>query len=92
MLSKTKLFAALAEIAPDLFADALKAGLKAKGISNETYGRKSMIYIGCQTPERRKQIEAALTTKGFKVNHGYYPGSANAEIQVSYFKGWHHAE
>jgi hypothetical protein len=86
MLSKTKLFLALAEVAPDRWPTAPKS------MQNETYGRKSMIYVSCGTPERRKQIEAALTAKGFKVNTGYWSGSATTEVQVSYFKGWHHNE
>lgn len=92
MLSKTALFAALAEIAPDLFADAPKKGLQAKGVADETFGRKSMIYIGCQTPERRKQIEAALAPKGFEVDTTYWPGSSTTCVQVAYFKGRHHDE
>jgi len=86
MLSKTKLFATLAEIAPDRWPTAPKT------MGNETYGRKSMIYVSCGTPERRKQIEAALAAKGFRVHGDYHPGSAVAEVQVSYFKGWHHDE
>ena len=66
----------------------------AKGfsLSDETYGRKSFVYI--QTPDKpgRKRLERFLAGKGFKINTDYWPKSSTAEVQVSYFKGWHHDE
>ena len=61
--------------------------LKAKGVSNETYGRKSCIYVNCGVPLVRDQVELYLTMRGFKVNRNYDRDGAWAEINVSYFKG-----
>lgn len=61
--------------------------LNAKGISNETYGRKSCIYVNCGESEVRKQVELYLTARGFKVNRNYDQDGARIEVQVSYFKG-----
>ncbi len=62
-------------------------GLDADGISNETYGRKSCIYVDAKTPETRRKLESDLIVLGFIVNKDYWPGSASAEVYVSYFKG-----
>ena len=62
-------------------------GLKAPGISNETYGRKSCIYVHCTTPGERMNLEGFLMGRGFKVNRDYDFGGSSSEIQVSYFKG-----
>ena len=62
-------------------------GLKAKGISDETYGKKSMIYIGTKSPAERKELETFLKSKGVKVHTDYNPGKSTAEVQVTYFKG-----
>ena len=61
--------------------------LKAKGISNETYGKKSCIYVNCGEPDVRQQVDLYLTARGFKVNRNYDLGGARTEVQVSYFKG-----
>ena len=61
--------------------------LNAKGVSNETYGRKSCIYVHCATPLERMNLEGFLTVRGFKVNRDYAFGDSSSEIQVSYFKG-----
>ena len=61
--------------------------LKAKGISNETYGKKSCIYVNCGEPDVRRQVESFLSTRGFKVNRNYDLGGTCAEVTVSYFKG-----
>lgn len=63
-------------------------GLKAPGVSDETYGRKSMIYIASKDNAARKQLEVFLSDKGFTVNRDYHPGSKVAEVQVSYYKGY----
>ena len=57
-------------------------------MGNETYGRKSMVYIQWATMAERKEMERALTNEGFKVNH-YSPAATCTEVQVSYFKGYH---
>jgi hypothetical protein len=61
--------------------------LRAKGVSDETYGKKSMIYVTSKTPAQRKELEAFLKSKGVKIHPDYDPGKATSEIQVSYFKG-----
>lgn len=58
-------------------------------IGDETYGSKSMLYITCPTIEKRHELETYLSNAGVKVNRKYWPGSSVAEIQVSYFKGYH---
>jgi hypothetical protein len=62
---------------------------KVTQLRNETYGRKSMIYLDAPTPSDRQGWERALEREGFKVHRSYWPGSATLEVQVSYFKGWH---
>jgi hypothetical protein len=84
MKSKKHLFVAL-----DTFFKTdkyTKNGLKAVG--NETYGRESMIYVGAGTSDSRRSLERFLIAEGFKVNTGYFPGSARVEVQVSYFRGY----
>ena len=61
--------------------------LNAKGVSNETYGKKSCIYVNCGVPLVREQVDLYLTARGFKVNRNYGPGGSRIEVQVSYFKG-----
>lgn len=62
-------------------------GLNAKGVSNETYGRKSCIYFNARDKETRRNLEAFLAIKGYKVNRDYDRDGALIEVQVSYFKG-----
>ena len=61
--------------------------LNAKGVSNETYGKKSCIYVNCGVPLVREQVDLYLTARGFKVNRNYGLGGSRTEVQVSYFKG-----
>jgi hypothetical protein len=61
--------------------------LNAKGISNETYGRKSCIYINCGFTDSRRELENFLTAHGFKVNRDYDRGGVRTEVTVSYFRG-----
>jgi hypothetical protein len=60
---------------------------KLKAVRNETYGKKSCIYIDAGTPMLRRKLEGFLKKDGFKVCTDYWPGSATAEVQVSYFRG-----
>jgi hypothetical protein len=85
MKSKKQLFVDLSIYFGD--PEFAEKGLQAKGISNETYGRKSCIYINCGTPEERKNIDGFLAARGYKVNRNYNPGGPRTEVQVSYFKG-----
>ena len=86
--SKKNLFDFLATIHPK-FKTAPMQGLKTNGIDNETYGRKSMIYITWDSPAERKEMEGKLEDAGFKVSRNFWKGSPVSEVQVSYFKGWH---
>lgn len=61
--------------------------LNAKGVSNETYGRKSCVYVNCGDPVVRRQLDIFLSVRGFKVNRNYGLGGSRIEVQVSYFKG-----
>jgi len=61
--------------------------LNARGISNETYGRKSCIYINCGFTDTRRELENFLTCRGFQVNRNYDPERVTAEVVVSYFRG-----
>ncbi len=85
MKSKKRLFEALTMYFQN--GEYIEKGLKATGIHDETYGRKSCIYIDTKNTEERKNLTGYLDMKGFKVNHNYWPGSATLEVQVSYFKG-----
>jgi hypothetical protein len=58
-------------------------------VSNETYGRKSCIYVALAY-SMRQQLEDFLFSQGFKVNKSYWPGQGVVEIQVAYFRGVNH--
>ncbi len=62
------------------------------GISDETYGRNSFLYISTPDVATRLRLESFLESKGAKVDRSYSPGSCTTEVAVSYFKGWHHDE
>jgi hypothetical protein len=85
MKSKKKLFEALTMFFQN--GEYIEKGLKAAGISNETYGRKSCIYVDTANPIVRRNLTGYLGMKGFKVNYDYWPGSSTLEVEVSYFKG-----
>ena len=63
------------------------------GIDDETYGRKSMIYlffIQKNWGVTRSQLACLLRGWGFKPNMEYgLPAHDALEVQVSYFKGSH---
>ena len=85
MKSKKALFEALDEyFATQRFST---EKLNARGVSNETYGRKSCVYVDCGVPIVRQRVELYLTARGFKVNRNYGLGGTRIEVQVSYFKG-----
>jgi len=67
-------------------------------ISDETYGKKSFIYLWNIFQEwgiTRDEMESILKAKGFQVNPNYGRGVKGfrdcdaTEVAVSYFKGWH---
>lgn len=84
---------AMKEHFPDLtthFCNIESEGLKHKAISNETYGKQSMIYIHFENLVIRKAFEQFIKhskTFSFKVFESYSPNNSTTEIQVSYFKG-----
>ena len=59
------------------------------GISNETFGRASMLFIHCPDHATRLRLERFLTSKGAKVHTDYSPLGDTLEVQVTYFKGGH---
>jgi len=86
MKSKKHLFVAL-----DTFFGTdkyTKNKLRTDGISDETYGRKSCIYVYMDDLQTRYELESYLQKEGFKVNRDYWAGKPISEIQVSYFKGY----
>ena len=63
---------------------------KGFGISEETYGSRSFLYIGCPDQTTRWKLEDYLMSRGVtSVHRSYSPRSSTMEIQVTYFKGWH---
>ncbi len=56
-------------------------------VGNETYGKKSFIYVPADNGQMRRSLEAFLVAEGFEINPGYAPGHSTAEVRVSYFKG-----
>jgi hypothetical protein len=88
LYSKRKLFQWLEENGGPSFKGVAREGLNHKKIGNETYGRKSMIYVYWDSPQQRKEMEEILKWDlGFKITK-YDPPSVSS-IQVSYFKGHH---
>ena len=61
-------------------------GLKHPNIANETYGKKSCIYI-YPGKEMHGNLKQSLNDSGFKVSKRY-GGDHTIEVQVSYFKGF----
>lgn len=90
LLSKKKLFQTLDDIYEvDAFTE---AQLSHHMIGNETFGRKSCIYVNTNSPEEKMVVQRELIINDFAVNEKYGRGTNRIEVQVSYFKGWHHAE
>lgn len=92
MKSKKILFQDLAQLGLPEFDGILDKKLEHCKVGNETYGRKSCIYLTFADHAQRRAMERRLENQGHKICPDYWPGSAIAEIQVSYFKGWHWAE
>ena len=89
MKSKKKLFEFLASW---FGLDPASVEIGRRGISDETYGRVSMIYlwnIPAMWKVSREEMRDALVGAGFKVSRGWGDGSDGLEVQVSFFKGWH---
>ena len=61
-------------------------------MSDETYGKLSVIYLGCPSMAARSNLERSLPQLGFKVQENYNPGRPTVAVQVTFFQGWHHDE
>jgi len=59
------------------------------GLCDETFGKRSFVFVDCPDRPTRLRLESFLARKGFDVNRRYSPKSACAEVRVGYFKGWH---
>lgn len=71
----------------------LKKGTGPKGVSDETYGKDSRIYIHCEDKEARHKLERELKRKGVTtVDKKYWPSGNTVDVGVTFFKGWHHNE
>lgn len=80
MKSKKKLFEFL-----NRYFRVTDFGLDHNQISNETYGRKSCVYI--YAGELRGNLQDGLHLAGFKVDPSYGKEAGRLEVQVSYFQG-----
>jgi len=92
--SKRQLFKDLNQIYQTEF---FNQGLNVMGISNETYGKDSMIYLNAghsnfNPPIERRILERELEERGHKIHKKYFPGSQILEVQVTYFRGVHYDE
>lgn len=63
----------------------LKKGVQ--GVSDETYGRYSHVYVHAGSPEKRQDLEAKLLNKGIRCNTAYNPTGSSLDVPVSYFRG-----
>jgi len=91
MQSKKKLFEYLDAYYCHRVAEYARDGLKHPNISDETYGRKSMVYVYCGD-EMRGNLLNSLIVNDFKVSRSYGKSFGALEVQVSYFKGQRHWE
>jgi len=86
-LSKSKLFKLLDEFFNT--TEFTSKGLKSDKISNETYGKKSFIYIYTDSLEERRNLERFLEKNKVNVNRNYDTKGTALEVEVGYFKGFH---
>lgn len=84
MKSKTALFDALHEITGD--KTYVEKGLAHPSISNETYGKKSYVYVHRMTAFAADVIAYELDIRGFEVDSRV---KGRVDVRVSYFKGHH---
>ena len=64
-----------------------KRGLEVKVLSNETFGKKSFIFIEWICSAIKGEGEDFLRELGFIISKYALPRIS--AIQVNYFKGWH---
>ena len=67
-----------------------RRGLEVSYYGNETFGKKSFIYIQWIVSAIKEEGEDYLREEGFKIDK--YEMPRQSAIQVSYFKGWHYSE
>ncbi|MHA1972811.1 MAG: hypothetical protein ACTSW1_07455 [Candidatus Hodarchaeales archaeon] len=60
--------------------------------SCEAYGKNVKAYLECGTPEKRELFERWLRMNDITFNRKYWPKSSVVEVDVTYFKAWHHDE
>ena len=67
-----------------------------KELSDETFGKKSYIFLHYPTLPERWNVERMLKKEGFEVSDTYCRIRGNckedtphSQVRVSYFKGWH---
>ena len=84
MKSKKQLFKDLESFDSEYFKG---VSLKHKNINDETYGKKSMIYIYWKSPEHTEKGETYLKKLEYKVGTYSNTNPTISEVQVSYFKG-----
>jgi len=63
-----------------------------RNVGFEAFGRKVFAFIHVKDMETRTRLAQTLARDGAKVNRSYCPGRPVVEVQVSYFKAWHHDE
>jgi hypothetical protein len=63
-----------------------------KRIGYEAFGRTVFAYVPVKDMTERAKLERTLRTSGVKPNPSYCVGHPVVEVQVSYFKAWHHDE
>lgn len=85
LISRQKLYDALKKLKRDGLGVNLPSSYKE--FRNETYGRKSMIYVDWKTSDDKKQGESELSSQGFRIRR--YDPPTTSEVQVTYFKGLH---
>jgi hypothetical protein len=62
-------------------------------VSDETYGKKSVLYFRCDNTGTALLVAAAIEKLGGKPDFGWCSNQPNLfSLQVSAFKGWHHWE
>ena len=88
MKSKKALFEFLDQYYRHVENEYARDGLKHPNIGNETYGKKSMIYLYCGD-EMRGNLLSSLQVNDFDVSRSYGKDFGALEVQVNYFKGYH---
>ena len=83
--SKKKLFTGVGDGSVPEFENVKEKGLNHPKVGNETYGKKSMIYLYTKSRAYTDALVAYLKTLGFKVRRCGM--DTRIEVHVSYFRG-----